>query len=80
MELTILLLLNTYPLSPIPLPFPLPPYHLTLSTPATHARLPGLSCWFSHYVINQTKELSSLLTFYFGDGIRAAKNKHCYAF
>ena len=34
-ELTILLLLNTYPLSPIPLPFPLPPYHLTLSTPAT---------------------------------------------
>ena len=69
-----LLLLNTYFLSPIPLPFLLPPYRLTLSTPATHARLPGLSCWFScHHVINQTKELSNLLTFYFGEVLEQPK-------
>ena len=49
---------STYPLSPMPLPFPLPPYRLPLSTPATEARLPGLSCWFLHYgVKNQTKRI-----------------------
>ena len=72
---TIRLSLNTLSLSPMPLPFPLPPYRLPLSTPGTHVRLPGLSCWFSHYVIkNQTKELSSLLTFYFGEVLEQLKN------
>ena len=59
----------------MPLPFPFPPYRLPLSTPRADVRLPGPSCGFSHYVIkNQTKELTSLLTFYFGEVLQQLKN------
>lgn len=72
---TILLSHNTCSLSPMPLPFPFPPYRLPLSTPCADVGLPGPSCGFSHYVIkNQTKELTSLLTFYFGEVLQQLKN------
>ena len=75
MDLRFFCCFNTYPLSPMPLPFPLPAYRLSLSTLAKEARLPGLSCWVLHYVVkNQTKRIIEPTDFLRWGSIRAAKN------